>query len=141
LIAYFDTSALAKRYVAEVGSERVQAWLGAPVLATSRWTHVELLSAMSRRCREGLLRIDQRNQIAATLVDDLAGFIVMEVDPGVIAIADGLLVRHALSAGDAVQLASALALRQWTGQAVAFLGFDNRLKAAATREGLALELA
>jgi hypothetical protein len=96
---------------------------------------------MSRRCREGMLAIDQRNQIAAALVDDLAGFIVIEVDPGVIAIADGLLARHALSAGDAVHIASALALRQWTGQAVAFLGFDNRLNAAATREGLALELA
>lgn len=139
MITYFDASALAKRYVDEEGSELVEAWLAAPIPATSRWTHVEILSAVSRRCREGFLTPQERNQVAAALADDLASFLVVELTPDVIAVADGLLVRHALRAGDSIQLASALVLRHRTGQSIAFHGFDLRLGAAAVREGLLVE--
>lgn len=139
MIAYFDASALARPYVDEEGSELVEAWLAAPMSATSRWTHVEILSAVSRRYREGFLTPEQRNQIAAAVTDDLASFLVVELTPDVIAVADGLLARHALRAGDSIQLASALVLWQRTRQAVAFYGFDMRLGAAAVQEGLVVE--
>jgi len=141
VIAYFDASALAKRYVDETGSDLVEGWLTGPVIATSRWTHVEILSAVSRRSREGLLTPQQRNQIAAALSEDLAGFVVVELTSELIAVADGLLARHVLRAGDSIQLASALVLRQRTGQPVTFYGFDSRLNAAAIQEGLVVEAA
>lgn len=139
MIAYFDASALAKRYVDETASDLVEGWLTRPVVATSRWTHVEILSALSRRCREGMLSPLQRNQTAAALAEDLAGFVVVELTSELIAGADGILARHALRAGDSIQLASALVLRQRTGHPVTFHGFDARLNAAAIQEGLVVE--
>lgn len=139
MIAYFDASALVKRYVPETGSDRVEDWWMAPYLATSQWTQVEILSALSRRCREGLLSTQHRNAAAAALSEDLRAFVVVAVDSIAITEADGLLARHPLRAGDAIQLASALVLRQRTGEPVAFLAFDDRLNAAADREGLVLK--
>ena len=136
MIAYFDASALAKRYVAEEGSQQVEEWLQATIIATSRWSHIEVLSAISRRCREGSISPEQRSQLAAALREDLASFTIVDVTPDTIAVADGLLARHALRAGDCVQLASAINLKAWTGEALMFHAFDVRLNAAATQEGL-----
>lgn len=136
MIAYFDASALAKRYIAEDGSEQVGSWLQAPIIATSRWTHVEVLSAISRRCREGSMTLEQRNRVATALNEDLVSFTVVDLTANIIAIADSLLARHALRAGDSVQLASALFLKQRTGETVRFHAFDVHLNVAATHEGL-----
>jgi predicted nucleic acid-binding protein len=48
-----------------------------------------------------------------------------------------LTERHPLRAADALQLASALFLRESAGQPVLFLCFDERLVAAAKEEGFA----
>lgn len=141
MIAYFDASALAKRYVAEDGSEQLGIWLRAPIIATSRWTQVEMLSAISRRCREGSMTPEQRNRLATALSEDLVSFTVVDLTASIIAIADGLLARHALRAGDSVQLASALFLKQRTGEPVRFHAFDVRLNVAATQEGLDVAMA
>lgn len=136
MISYFDASALVKRYVAEDGSDLVDGWLATALPATSRWSQVEMLSAVSRRNREGLLTREERNQIAGVLNADLASFLVVEVTGDVIALTDGLFARHPLRAGDCVQLASAVLLKLRTGQSVTFRGFDERLIAAAAQEGL-----
>lgn len=52
--------------------------------------------------------------------------------------ARSLLLRHPLRAGDAIQLASCLVLRDRAELPVAFLAFDRRLNEAAVREGLSL---
>ena len=53
--------------------------------------------------------------------------------------ARGLLLRHRLRAGDAIQLASALLLQTRLGEPLdAFVAFDDRLLEAATAEGLAV---
>lgn len=139
MISYFDSSAWVKRYADEDGSDRVGEWLAAAVPATSRWTQVEILSAVSRRCREGLLTIEQRNTIAAALSADLAGFVLVEVSHEVVAMTDNLFMRHPLRAADCVQLASALILKLRSGQPVTFRAFDQRLIMAAAREGLVSE--
>jgi predicted nucleic acid-binding protein len=54
---YFDTSALAKRYVAEVGSSWVQdicAQQSGQTIYTSVLTQPEIVSALQRRMREGI---------------------------------------------------------------------------------------
>lgn len=141
MIPYFDASALVKHYVQEPGSELVRDWLSAGRPATSRWSHVEILSAISRRMREGQIAPAQRNQLAADLGHDLSGMLTVEVTDEVIALADGLFTRHPLRAGDGIQLASALVLRHRTGQSVTFHGFDARLNSAAVQEGLMLATA
>lgn len=139
MITYFDASALVKRYIHEVGSDQVQQWLVLPRPATSRWSQVEILSALSRRSREGRVSPAERNAMAADLSDDLAGFLLVELTDEVIAACDALLARHPLRAGDCVQLASALVLKQRTGQPVMFHAFDQRLSKAAVLEGLLVE--
>lgn len=138
MIAYFDASALVKHYVQEVGSDLVQHWLLAPRPATSRWSQVEILSAISRRSREGHVTVAERNAMAANLSHDLGGFLVVELTDEVIAASDSLFTRHPLRAGDCVQLASALVLKQRTGQPIMFHGFDQRLNTAAVSEGLVI---
>lgn len=59
----------------------------------------------------------------------------MEMLPGVTSAALELLVRRPLRAGDAVQLASYLQLRELVDVDVAFVAFDGRLIEVATQEG------
>ena len=58
-----------------------------------------------------------------------------ERDRALAALEDDL---SALRAGEAIQLASALLLRRELSEAVAFAAYDDRLKAAAKAEGLAV---
>jgi uncharacterized protein len=125
-----------KRYVQEPGSDKVRRWLASGTTATSRLTEVEVASALMRRWREGAFATAERDRALAALVSDLRAITVVEVVPSVTARARMLLERHPLRAGDALQLASCLLLRDSTGGAVAFAGFDERLNQAAKGEGL-----
>jgi predicted nucleic acid-binding protein len=126
-----------KRYVREAGSDRVRGWLAEGTAATSRLTEVEIASALMRRWREGGFGTAERDRALTALVNDLEALTVVEVAPPVAARARRLLERHPLRAGDAVQLASCLLLRDATGGPVAFAAFDGRLSEAAKAEGLA----
>ena len=64
--AYVDTSALVKRYVAEVGSAWVRRLLAHPaqyVIYTSALSQVEVISALQRRVREGSLAVTQAQRL------------------------------------------------------------------------------
>lgn len=125
-----------KRYVREAGSDRVRRWLASGTAATSRLTEVEVASALIRRWREGSFGTAERDRALAALVGDLEALTLVEVAPPVASRARRLLERHPLRAGDAVQLASCLLLRDATGGPVAFAAFDGRLNEAARAEGL-----
>ena len=125
-----------KRYVRERGSDRVRGWLAAGAAATSRLTEVEIASALMRRWREGSFGAAARDRALAALVADLEALTLVEVAPPVTSRARRLLERHPLRAGDAVQLASCLLLRDTTGGPIAFAAFDGRLNEAARAEGL-----
>ncbi len=139
MIAYLDTSALVKLYVKEAGSAAVRtACDHAEALATSRLSYVEAHAAAARRTREGDLSQKAKAQLAETLERDWQRYAVVEVTEAVCCVAVELVGRHPLRAADAVQLASALFLRESSGQPILFLGFDERLVAAAQGEGLAV---
>lgn len=125
-----------KRYVREAGSDRVRHWLASGTAATSRLTEVEIASALMRRWREGSFGTAERDRALAALVADLGALTIVEIAPSIAARARRLLDRHPLRAGDAVQLASCLLLRDATGGPVAFAAFDGRLNEAARAEGL-----
>ncbi len=127
-----------KRYVVEKDSARVGRWLAAGDAATARLTAVELASALVRRCREGAFPPAERDRALAALESDLSALRVVELSPPVVLEARELLVRHALRASDAVQLASALLLRRELGVDVSFAAYDERLATAARAEGLAV---
>jgi predicted nucleic acid-binding protein len=127
-----------KRYVHEAGAHRVRRWLASATPATSRLSEVELVAALTRRWREGAFSEGERDRALSALASDLAALTVVEIVPAVAQSARELLIRHVLRAGDAVQLASCLHLREAVGEAVAFAGFDGRLNGAAAKEGLRL---
>ena len=129
--AYFDTSALFKLAVLEIGADVVtRAWDAAGEPFASRIGHVELHAALGQARRSG------RDLVAAPSdVDVLWGQVTpVEVDEALVRRAGGLAIRHGLSALDAIHLASALviAAREPT---MAFVTFDMRLRKAAAAEG------
>jgi predicted nucleic acid-binding protein len=133
---YFDASALAKRYVREPDSLKIRRWLSSDVPATCRLTSVEIVSALLRRSREGVLADDDLQRALAAIDPDLTAMLVVELTPMVVTRAHDLLRRHPLRAGDAIQLASCLYLQDELGEETVFVVFDDRLSAAARREGL-----
>ena len=133
---YFDASALVKRYVREHGSLLVRRLLSTGTGATSRVSEVEVASGIVRRAREGALSPPQRDRVLAALADDLPALVIVELTPDLAIEARRLLLAHALRAGDAIQLASALYLGRHLARPLPFVAFDGRLTQAAAAEGL-----
>jgi len=104
--------------------------------ATSRLTEVEISSAVARRCREGGLSVENRDAVLAMLREDLDTIYVVEFSASVAHLCQQILIRRALRAGDAIQLASCIHLRDQAGQPVEFVAHDQRLAEAAAAEGL-----
>ena len=125
-----------KRYARESGSTAVNRLLSADVVATSRLSEVEVSSAIVRRAREGAFGVRERDRALAALTMDLSSLHLVELVPEVTTKARGLLLRHALRAGDAIQLASCMFLQQEMGEPISFVAFDERLRAAALAESL-----
>lgn len=127
-----------KRYASEAGSVGVRRLLAADVVATSRLSEVEVASALIRRAREGAFSARERDRALAALSADVAAIHVVELVPEVTTKARGLLLRHPLRAGDAIQLASCVFLQQELGESIPFVAFDEQLRTAARTEGLSL---
>jgi predicted nucleic acid-binding protein len=135
---YFDASALVKRYVRESGSTAVRRLLGHGVAAISRLSEVEVSAGIVRRAREGAVTAEHRNRALAALERDLPAFAIVEIIPEIAGDARVLLLRRALRASDAIQLASCLYLQRRLGQPIPFVAFDQRLQDAARAEGVAV---
>jgi predicted nucleic acid-binding protein len=141
---YFDTSALVKRYVSEVGSHWVRITLAQSspnVVYASALAQPEVLSALQRKVREAQLTQVDAHRLARRVTNHFAWrYRLLAITPGVIAQACALVQAHPLRAYDAVHLACALAvherLRQYGGPLLYFVAADATLLAAATAEGL-----
>jgi predicted nucleic acid-binding protein len=134
VIRFFDTSALVKRYVEELGSPMVRVALRNHAVVVARITLAEAAAAVARAARAGALTQGQRDVILARLPEDFAKLQVVEVRSALVARVPALVVRYPLRAYDAVQLAAALSVRQ-TGSAVEMWCADGDLAAAARGEG------
>src|SRR5437762_13254035 len=95
---YFDTSALAKRYVVEVGSAWVQAIVteqSGQTIYTSVLTQPELVSALRRRVREGLLEAPEAERLAQPALEHMTpSYALAAVTPHVLQPAWLSLHRH-----------------------------------------------
>ena len=136
MIRYFDSSALAKRYLDEPGSESVARWLEGGSKATSRITGVEVASAVARRIRGGRLAPAEADILAPAFDEDTRGLLFVEVSDTVVRKARTLVFLHSLRAADALHLASALHLRERSGRPVVLVSWDADLLRAARAEGL-----
>ena len=130
--AFLDTSAFAKRYLREPGSEEVRIVIDeTDNLAVSVLCIPEFVSMLSRLVREGRLTGTGRTALKESAVRDLEDADVCQITPNVLGSAIVLLEKHTLPAIDALHIASAMA----TG-ADLFVSADRRQLAAARESRL-----
>jgi predicted nucleic acid-binding protein len=135
-VRFWDSSALVPLVVEQPASSEAERWLAADaVVVTWTLTPVELVSALRRLLREGVLA-ERAVREAEELVRDLTGraHVVGDVER-VKTVAARLLRVHALRAADALQLGAALAWTDGHPEAAILHTFDRRLAEAASREG------
>jgi predicted nucleic acid-binding protein len=134
---YLDSSALAKLYVPETESEKLDSFLrGRRDLMISELAITEVLSAIARRKREGVLSVDQASEIRSAVLEDAesGSFDRLDLNPTVHREAERLLLgidSISLRTLDALHVALAL-----SGSATHVLTFDLRMRAAALHAGL-----
>jgi uncharacterized protein len=132
---FLDSSALAKRYVLESGSDRVQEILAAASsLGISVICATEVVSALCRRRREGGLLQEQYRKARNALFSDIEDADVIDLTNQVIARAVRLLEGWPLRSSDALHVAAAA---EWSADL--FVSADERQCAAAGEYGLAVE--
>ena len=145
--AYFDTSALVKRYVTEVGSVWVRHALARPqrqVIYTALLAQPEALSALQRKVREGTLTAPEAQLLARRIERHFARrYRVVAITPSLVTQACALVQAHSLRAYDAIHLACALSVQRILQEqelpAPLFIAADDVLLAAATAEGFAVD--
>lgn len=141
---YFDTSALVKRYVPEIGSRFIRSLLTAPHLdfyAISELAIVETTSGLRRRERNQEITPADCNLALQLFTYHLASEYWAEpISRSVIDQAATLTGVHPLRALDAIQLATALAINRLLvaegAPPIILLSADGDLLKAASRGGL-----
>ncbi len=129
---FFDSSAFAKRYVEEPGSDAVdRLCMEASDLAVSVVCIPEILSALNRRVRERSLARPSCERAKRHLLEDLADAAVINLTPGVLATCAGILEASPVRAMDALHVACAA---EWGAEV--FVSGDRRQVAAARKAGL-----
>jgi len=107
---FLDTSALAKRYIAEQGSDTVlRLCREAEQLAVSVICLPEMISTLNRLVRERRLSRAKYQVLKQTLLGDLAGADLCELTTAVMRGVIRLLESNPLRAMDAIPVASAAA--------------------------------
>ena len=132
---FLDSSALAKRYVQEPGSDRVEEILSsASSLGISVIGVAEVVSALCRCRRERKLEPPQYLKAKQALFEDIEDASIVNLTDQVVARAVSLLERRPLRSSDALHVASAA---EWSAEL--FVSADERQCAAARAYGLQVE--
>ncbi len=130
-----DSSALAKRYIQEAASEKLERLLQrASELAFCIILVPEIVSGLNRRVRERTLAPADYRKLKKQLLDDVRDSTLIQITPAVISSSVKLLESNALRALDALHVACAL---EW--KADLFATSDRRQLVAARNAGLHAE--
>jgi hypothetical protein len=136
--AYFDTSALIKRYVDEAGRREVLQLLRRNECVTSAVLPVELRSGLRRRVAEGSLVAARLPAILTHVAADRAYWTLIEVGTEVLTAAETLVATHPIRTLDAIHVASAqLFAGRVSMPALTFVSADKRQTETAIAVGLA----
>jgi predicted nucleic acid-binding protein len=123
--AYFDTSALVKRYVDEPGSLQIRRLLRARRVMSSALLRVEVLSALRRRRDEAVLSARAFARLLRRVEADDASWQLVPVSDEIVAAARSRVLHQSLRTLDAIHLASAEALHR-EGLRIPFVTADAR---------------
>jgi len=139
---FADSSAIVKLYVDEEGHGAVRAL---HALAVGQVARVEVPAAFWRKHRLGELSAVDARILTSAFEADYYGtiaewprFVVVALTTGVLDGAATLCARYPLRGFDAIQLASALAVRDVDPGVSTMAVYDAGLRAAAAGEGLAV---
>jgi len=145
-IDYFDSSALVKRYLAEMGSAWVQARCNDPArtIATVDLSRVEVAAAFAAKLRGNFITQAEYQEARTKLAADAQKrYHLIPVTPQRVDEAIELTARHRLRGYDAVHLACALhlnrALLEDDLPPLILIAADEDLLKAAQAEGLETE--
>ena len=129
---FFDSSAFAKRYIEEPGSQAVDSLcLEATEVALSVLCIPEIISALNRRAREGLLRRQAYADAKQYLMQDIRDAVIVNLVPVVLSACTKILEAGPVRAADALHVACAL---EW--KAELFVSADKPQISAARKAGL-----
>lgn len=129
---FLDSSAFAKRFVDEAGSDEVEdACARASELGLSVICVPEIFSALNRRRRERSLTAAQYEKAKRQLLDDVRDADIIQLAVPVVASAIDVLETNAVRAMDALHIACGL---QWDAQI--FISADRKQLHAARSAGL-----
>jgi len=133
--AYLDSSAFAKRFIEESGSNGVESiCTKASELGLSVLCVPEIVSALSRRLREHTLTHTQYNAAKRRLLDDVRDADIISLTPSVIGSAIMIIETSPVRAMDALHIACAL---EWGAEL--FASSDKQQLSAAKRAGLKIQ--
>lgn len=137
MILYLDASALVKRYIAESGSNEVNAWIaGSEAVVTCLITRAEVAAALTRASRMKLISMSE-TQIALDLFrSEWERFQRLPVQENTIARADFLACSYGLRGYDAVHLAAAILWQEMLRETITLATYDAQLSKAASQLGL-----
>ena len=129
---YLDSSAFAKRFVDEAGSDKVEnSCAQASELGLSVICVPEIVSALNRRKRERSLTRNQYIEAKRCLIDDVRDANIINLTVPVIGSAISVLESSPIRAMDALHIACAL---EWGAQI--FVSSDKKQLTAAKRAGM-----
>jgi predicted nucleic acid-binding protein len=129
---FLDSSAFAKRFVDENGSDKVEETCAqASELGLSVICVPEIISALNRRRRERSLTAAQYDKAKQQLLDDVRDADIINLAVSVVGSAIGVLEARPVRAMDALHIACAL---EWGAQL--FVSSDKKQLSAARRAGL-----
>jgi predicted nucleic acid-binding protein len=132
---FFDSSAFAKRYVRESGTEVVLSLCDrATEIGLAGIALPEIISAFCRLQREGNITPIQYQQLKLSLLSDIEDLAIGDLTPVVIRQAILSLEGNVLRGMDAIHIGCAVAL-----QADVFVSADQRQCEAALKAGLNVE--
>ena len=133
---FWDTSAIIALLADEPGREGMLARVEEDPQILAWWgTPVEVASALARREREGKLSADDVTGTLATLRQLADAWHEIVPTDSVRRTAERLLRVHPLRAADSLQLAAAVTAADHDPTTLEFVCLDERLNAAARREG------
>ena len=129
---FLDSSAFAKRFVDEAGSDKVEDTCAqASELGLSVICVPEIISALNRRRRERSLTSTQYAEAKQRLLDDVRDADIINLAVPVVGSAIGVLEESPVRAMDALHIACAL---EWGAQL--FVSSDKKQLSAARRAGM-----
>ena len=134
MILFFDTSALIKRYISEIGSNKVDELFEiAENIVVSLVTKIEARSTLKRLFATNLISEDDYETVKGNIDYDFRYFTVVSLNEEIEKEAIRLIERHQLKTLDSIQLASCLYRKTDIRE---FVVSDVKLKNAAESENI-----